>query len=128
MYGSQAWCFADKSVGNITTAWNKAVRKIWKLLYDLHRVLLCGLNNVQHIWDYIFKRFCKIYDCMSKSTKSILFFLISISENDCQCILAKNVRNICDKWNIYHTYGRIVNQINYEYLVIMKLENVKVLK
>ncbi len=53
LYVSQAWCFADKSVGNITTAWNKGVRKIWKLPYDSHRVLLCGLNNGQHIWDYI---------------------------------------------------------------------------
>ncbi len=25
LYGSQAWCFADKSVGTIITAWNKAV-------------------------------------------------------------------------------------------------------
>ncbi len=53
-----------------------------------------------YIWDYIFKRFCKIYDCMSKSTNSILSFLISMIENDCQCILAKNVRHICDKWKI----------------------------
>ncbi len=44
LYGSQAWCFADKSVGNVT-AWNKAVRKIWKLPYYSHRVLLCGLNK-----------------------------------------------------------------------------------
>ncbi len=40
LYGSQAWCFADKSVENITTAWNKAVRKIWKLPYDSHTVML----------------------------------------------------------------------------------------
>ncbi len=98
LYGSQAWCFADKNVGNITTAWNKAVRNIWKLTYDSHRVLLCGLNNGQHIWDYIFKRFCKMYDCMSKSTNFILSFLISMSKND--CILAKNVMHICDKWKI----------------------------
>ncbi len=100
LYGSQAWCFADKSVGNITTAWIKAVRKIWKHPYDSHRVLLCGLNNGQHIWDYIFKRLCKMYDCMLKSTNSKLSFLISMSENDCRCILAKNVRHICDKWKI----------------------------
>ncbi len=81
-----------------TTFWNKAVRKIWKVPYDSHRVLLYGLNNGQHIWDYIFKRFCKMYDSMSKSTNSILSFLISMSENDCRCILAKNVRHICDKW------------------------------
>ncbi len=37
---------------------------------------------------------------MSKSTNSILLFLISMSENDCRCILAKNVRHICDKWKI----------------------------
>ncbi len=45
LYGSQAWCFTGKNVGNITTAWNKAIRKIWKLPYDSHRVLLCVLNN-----------------------------------------------------------------------------------
>ncbi len=27
LYGSQARCFTDKSVGTIKTAWNKAVRK-----------------------------------------------------------------------------------------------------
>ncbi len=37
---------------------------------------------------------------MSKSTNSILSFLISMNENDCRCILAKNVRHICDKWKI----------------------------
>ncbi len=100
LYESQAWCFADKSVGNITIAWNKAVRKIWKLPYDSHRVLLCGLNNGQHFGDYIFKGFCKMYDCMLKSTNSILSFLFSMCENDCRCILAKNVRHICDKWKI----------------------------
>ncbi len=41
-----------------------------------------------------------MYDCMSKRTNSILSFLIGMSENDCQCILAKNVRHICDKWKI----------------------------
>ncbi len=65
-----------------------------------NRVLFCGLNNGQHIWDYIFKRFCKVHDCMSKSTNSKLLFLISMNENDCRCNLAKNVRHICDKWNI----------------------------
>ncbi len=39
-------------------------------------------------------------DCMSKSTNSTLSFLISMSENDCRCILVKNVRHICDKWKI----------------------------
>ncbi len=32
LYGSQVWCFADKTVGNITTVWNKAVRQIWSFL------------------------------------------------------------------------------------------------
>ncbi len=30
----------------------------------------------------------------------LLLFLISMSENDCLCILAKNIRHICDKWKI----------------------------
>ncbi len=41
-----------------------------------------------------------------------------MSENDCQCILAKDVRHICDNGKFQKkTYGRIVNQRNYQYLV-----------
>ncbi len=55
LYVLQAWSFTDKIVVTITTAWNKAVRIIWNYPYDLHTILLCSLNNVQHIWNYIFK-------------------------------------------------------------------------
>ncbi len=64
------------------------------------------------------KRFCKMYDCMLKSPNSILSFLISISENDCRYILAKNVRHICDKWKI--------SKADISVSVRMKLENMKV--
>ncbi len=71
LYGSHVWCFADKSVGNIITAWNKAVIKIWKLPYDSHRVLLCGLNNGQHIWIISLKYFVK---CMIECRRAHILY------------------------------------------------------
>ncbi len=35
---SQAWSFNDKNIKYIITAWNRAVRKIWNLPYDSHRI------------------------------------------------------------------------------------------
>ncbi len=67
LYWSQAWCYFDKNVESIVIAWNKTVRKIWNLPFDKHRAILCGLNKGLHVWDYIYKRFCKMYECMLKS-------------------------------------------------------------
>ncbi len=38
-YGSQAWNF-KKNIKYIITAWNRAIRKIWKLTCDSHIILM----------------------------------------------------------------------------------------
>ncbi len=49
----------------------KAIRRIWNLPTHFHRVLLCGLNEGNHVYDYVFKRFIKMYNSMKcKNTKS----------------------------------------------------------
>ncbi len=87
LYGSQAWCYSDRNVESIVIARNKTVRKIWNLPFDSHRAMLCGLNKCLHVWDYTYKRLCKMYERMLKSENSKLSMLVRMSQDDCTCIL-----------------------------------------
>ncbi len=51
LYGSQAWQFNDTNVHRRFTTWNKAIRRIWNLPTHSHRVLLCVLNEGNHVYD-----------------------------------------------------------------------------
>ncbi len=59
LYGSPAWQFNDTNVHRIFTTWNKAIRRIWNLQTHSHRVLLCVLNEGNHVYDYVFKDLLK---------------------------------------------------------------------
>ena len=91
LYGSQAWNYTDKHVFRIVSGWNKVVRRIWHLPFDSHTVVLAGLNKGKHVWDMIFRRFCKMYMSMSKSDNITLSFLIKMSECDKRSIIARNI-------------------------------------
>ncbi len=90
LYGSQGWSFSDSKTDQMATAWKREVRNI-----------LCGFNNGEHIWDYIFKRFCGICESMANSKNMKLEYLVKLDNQDCRTlILARNIRLICDKWKV----------------------------
>ncbi len=43
---------------------------------------------------------CKMYECMLKSENSKMAMLVRMSQNDCRCILGRNVRQICTRWDV----------------------------
>ncbi len=88
LYGSQAWQFNDTNVHRMFTTWNKAIRRIWNLPTHSHRVLLCGINEGNHVYDYAFKRFIKMYNSMKcKNTKMV--YLTLLAKNDKRSIISK---------------------------------------
>ncbi len=46
----------------------------WKLPFDLHKVVLSGLNKGQNSWDAILSRFYKMYKCMCSSKNETCLF------------------------------------------------------
>ncbi len=94
-YGSQAWSFNDKNIKYIITVWNRAVRKIWNLPYDSHRILISALNNGSNALGFIYRRFCKMYSCMTNSENTKLSMFIKMCKNDKRMILSKNLRCVC---------------------------------
>ncbi len=75
LYGSQALQFNDTNVHRIFTTWNKAIKRIWNLPTHSHRMLLCGLNEGNHVYDYVFKRFIKMYNSMKCKNIKLYFSL-----------------------------------------------------
>ncbi len=76
------------------------LRKIWHLPFECHRNILCGLNNGEHIWDCICKRFCGMCESMTNSKNKKLEYLVKLGNQDCRTIITKNIRVICDKWKV----------------------------
>ncbi len=86
------------------TTWNKAIRRIWNLLKHSHRVLLCGLNEGNHVFDYVFKRFIKMYNSMKcKNIKMV--YVTLLAKNDKRSIIFKNVQFICETANTKESEG-----------------------
>ena len=91
LYGCQAWQLFDKDVEQIAITWHRAIRRIWNLPANSHRVLLCGLNEGQHILDSVFKRIIKMYDCMYTNKNQKTSFLVQILKDDKRSIMSKNI-------------------------------------
>ncbi len=84
----------------IITAWNGAVRKIWNLPYDSHKILICALNNGSNALDFIYRRFYKMYNCMANSENTKLSIFIKMCKNDKSMILSRNLRSVCKNWGV----------------------------
>ncbi len=98
LYGSQAWQLNDINVHRIFTTWNKAIGRMWNLPTLSYRVLLCGINEGNSVYDYVFKQFIKMYNSMKcKNTKMV--YLTLLAKNDKRSIISKYFQFICETAN-----------------------------
>ncbi len=80
------------------TTWNKTIRRIWNLPTYSHTVHLCGLNEGNHVYDYVFNRSIKMYNSMKcKNTKMVYRTLLA--KNDKRSIISKTLQFICETAN-----------------------------
>ena len=56
-YGSPLWCFND--VIDLANAWRTALKRIWMIPRNTHRVLVALLSNCMPLEVSFYKRFCK---------------------------------------------------------------------
>jgi len=75
-YGSQLWDLGSRCIDKIYIAWNKAVRRIFRLPYNTHRFLLPVVVGVSAIHDQLKKRFIKFKDSCDVSENSIIQMLL----------------------------------------------------
>jgi hypothetical protein len=91
-YGSQAWCLDNVYIGMIYTAWNKAVRHLFKLPYNTHTKFLQYVVNTLTVKTQILLRTMKMLSLMYKSENQIVNFLVRHNIHKQTSIIAKNIR------------------------------------
>ncbi len=52
---------------------------------------MCGTTYI--------RGYSKMCECMLKIESSKLSMLVRMSQDDCRCILGRNIRKICARWN-----------------------------
>ena len=89
-YGSQLWDLSTTWFDAIGVAWNKAVHRIFQLLYNTHRFLLPYVVHGNPIWDQLLMRCVKFYESCDESKNSIIQLLMS----NANCPMGINMRYI----------------------------------
>ena len=75
-YGSQLWDFNSRFIKEMYIAWQKSIRRIWKLPYRTHTKLLRFLcSNAMHIEDQLMLRFAKLYHKMLHNENDLVSFI-----------------------------------------------------
>ena len=100
-YGGQTWNLGCRHFDKISVAWQKAIRKVWKLPYQSHRSLLpflCVSN--MHIKTQLILRFIKFYLSMFVNDNTIVNYFAKRAVHLCCGTLNINIGYIRKLYNI----------------------------
>ena len=106
-YGSQLWDLSMSSINVLCVAWNKAVRRLWKLPTRCHTNLLPHIIGKLYIVQQLELRYVKIFISMLNS------------ENETMCYIARRAKYLTNG-----TLGRNNVYISCKYSVPMYYINV----
>ena len=89
-YGGQTWNLGCRHFDKISVAWQKAIRKVWKLPYQSHRSLLLPslcVSNMHIKTQLILLRFIKFYLSMFVNDNTIVNYFAKRALHLCCGIL-----------------------------------------
>ena len=55
-YGSELWDLGNGNINALCTAWRQALRRVWKLPYNCHKIIIDVLSDSLSIFDLLCKR------------------------------------------------------------------------
>ena len=97
-YGCQSWNISDQYFNKFVIAWNKCIRRIWKIPWNTHTNILPFLSDTLYIIDTIYRRIIRMYDNMKQSNNLKLKAIYVLSCNDFTSIIGRNVRTINNRY------------------------------
>ncbi len=98
-YGCTLWKLDRVGDNQFSTAWNKAIRKVWRLPPTAHTSMLGPLKWNLHILDQLVICFIRFYNRITYSDNAIVSFIARLAMSNKQSYLRSNILYI--KW----TYG-----------------------
>ena len=98
MYGCELWDLNCNYVTDFKVAWRKIKRRIWRLPYRAHNVIVHSLSyDIDHQLDTRMTKF--VYSCLNHSN-SVCRSLLSSKLHCVRCTFAANYKYLSYKYNI----------------------------
>jgi hypothetical protein len=98
-YGSPLWPLDDASLGRLSIAWRRSLKRVWRVSPLTHSVLIPLINNCAPLKIQFLLRFCTFIKSCMISTNPILTLLTSIAQKSFS-ISGCNIRSLCHSLNI----------------------------
>ena len=79
LFGSQVWQLDSKSITGFSTAWRKAIRKLWCLPNTTRSDIVPYLDGAPPLEEQLFHRVAKMYNSIRKGFNSKMLLLLQMS-------------------------------------------------
>ena len=105
LFGSQAWQLDSKGITGFSTAWRKAIRKLWCLPNTTRLDIVPYLVGAPPLEEQLFHRITKMYNSIRKGFNSKMLLLLQMSVcADKMGIMGINSKIISSKWRCGFEY------------------------
>ena len=98
-YGSQTWLLNHKKLHLLNTAYNRSVRRVWKIPWHSHTDIVHQLCGRASLSCQLMSRFLNMYCNMYSSDNCMLHYVAARALYDKDCPIGKNVSlaiDMCD--------------------------------
>ena len=99
-YGCQSWCLYNEFINKFATAYNKALRRMYRLPYDSHTRIVYELSQRYSFTDIIVQRFYKMLMSMINSYNNSLSFIAKQAMCNANTFLGRNIMFIYEHYHI----------------------------
>lgn len=108
-YGSQVLPMFDKCINNMYTAWRIAIRRVWRVPWTTHCILLPHLAECMDIELWFSKRCIRFLEMSLKSKNRLVRTITNMGINGFHSVMGRNFRmmdarfgmnvnNVCKEW------------------------------
>ena len=104
-YGSSIWRLSSSQVHRVIIAWNKAVRRLWRVHYQTHTSLLPVLMNCIPLLDQLYNRFIKMFKTMRESSNVKVQYLARKAVSNARGIIGFNFASFCNRYKVGYSNG-----------------------
>ena len=100
LYGTATWSFQDKSLKDFVIAWNRCVRRLFRLPFMTHTRYLPHLLGTPAVLDQIYLRFINMCNSMCKSDNKRMRFLFEVCASNTRSVIGGNLALIAKRLNV----------------------------
>ena len=108
-YGCQTWNLREKYLQNLSTIYNKSIRRIWHLPYNSHTRIVHEISGSLSIDVLLAIRFVNMFSKMASSSNPCIHFIAMSALDNVVSFLGANFIYICVNFDIFSNDKKLWN-------------------